>query len=205
MTVRQPSAKGAARREEILDVAMRLVAQGGARTSLRAIGRELGVEPAQILYYFGSRENLLREVLEKWDRDSNLAFMNSLSGSGASRLRDFAAVIRHNLQIRGVVHLYLSLAADSVDRQHPAHEYFRQRFSLTRATLATAVSEGQSAGLIRAHLEPERVARQLIALADGLQLQSLVDPAVDAPTDLDCAIDELFVSKATGEPTSKRS
>ena len=191
MTSRLSTTKGAARREEILHTATRLIAETGARTSLRSIGRELGVEPAQVLYYFSSREQLFREVIENWDTQSAL-----YSQAELSPLRHFASVIRHNLQIQGVVHLYLSLAADSVDEDHPAHSFFRERFHRVRLTLATAIREGQGAGVIDIHRDPDRTARQLVALADGLQLQSLIDPTVDAPADLDAAINELFVRRS---------
>jgi AcrR family transcriptional regulator len=192
MSPRLPTAKGAARREEILAVALRMIGEGGARTSLRSIGRELGVEPAQILYYFSSREDLFREVIETWDKQSAQASVDV--GDELSPLRHFATVIRHNLQIQGVVHLYLSLAADSVDEDHPAHAFFRERFQRVSADLAAAIRAGQQSQLIDIHLNPERTARQLVALADGLQLQSLIDPAIDAPADLDAAIADLFVS-----------
>jgi AcrR family transcriptional regulator len=178
---------------------MRMIGEGGARTSLRSIGRELGVEPAQILYYFSSREELLREVIENWDRQSAAE-----SPEETSPLRHFAGVIRNNLQIRGVVHLYLSLAADSVDEDHPAHAFFRERFQRVSANLAAAIREGQVTQDIHAHLDADRVARQLVALADGLQLQSLIDPAVDAPSDLDSAIDDLFVGHSVRDQVGDR-
>jgi AcrR family transcriptional regulator len=193
MSPRLPTAKGAARREEIVTVAMRMVGEGGARTSLRSIGRELGVEPAQILYYFTSREDLLREVIETWDKQSAQDLVDV--EDKLSPLRHFSGVIRRNLQIQGVVHLYLTLAADSVDEDHPAHAFFRERFQRVSADLAAAIRAGQDAGLIDIHLDPARKARQLVALADGLQLQSLIDPAIDAPADLDAAIDDLFTGK----------
>jgi AcrR family transcriptional regulator len=53
-------------RERILDAAERLFAQGGYdRTSLRAITGSAGVNLAAVNYHFGSKEALLKAVIER--------------------------------------------------------------------------------------------------------------------------------------------
>ena len=55
----------AAKREQLIDIALRLFSQQGiARTSLNAIAREAGVTPAMLHYYFNSREQLLDVMIE---------------------------------------------------------------------------------------------------------------------------------------------
>src|SRR6478752_3642480 len=62
-------AKGVARRQEILDRAIEVFADKGAEgTSLRAIAEKIGVSHAALLHYFGSREELLVEVLREGER-----------------------------------------------------------------------------------------------------------------------------------------
>lgn len=191
MPSRGTYAKGSARREEILATALRVIAEKGYhRATLRGIGRELGIEPAHILYYFESREDLLREVVERWDAGS-LAD----AGSGADSIEVFVSAIRHNLEIRGIVHLYLSFATEAIEAGHPAHEFFRSRFARATEELAATLRAGQQEGLVRAEIDAVRSARLIIAMADGLQLQSLIDPAIDAPSDLEAAIDDLFVAR----------
>lgn len=197
--VAQPgsSAKGVARREEILAAAFRVIAERGYRGStLRGIARELGLEPAHVLYYFDSREDLLREVIERWDADSA-----DLADTDDDALGLYTAAIRRNLRIRGIVHLYLAFATEAVDADHPAHAFFAERFTRVTELLATALRRGQSAGQIRSDVDPDRSARMLIALADGLQLQALMDPTIDAPGDLELAIGELEVSPRTAQRT----
>lgn len=53
-------------REKILDVAERLFAENGvAETTVRAITGEAGVNVAAVNYYFRSKEDLYREVIER--------------------------------------------------------------------------------------------------------------------------------------------
>lgn len=170
------SPKGAARREEILKGLMLKIARQELRNpSLREIGRALNIEPAHILYYFGSREDLLQSVIMRWDEDARAA-----SKSSVVTLDTFAEQLQRNIAIPGVVHLYLNFAAEAVDPNHPAHEFFKQRFDNVAANLAQRIREEQAAGTIRANIDPESNARQLIAMADGLQLQSLVNSNVNA-------------------------
>ncbi|WEO78800.1 TetR/AcrR family transcriptional regulator [Cryobacterium sp. SO2] len=182
--------KGAARREAILQTATEVLSRDGFQgTSLRAIGRELEVEPAHILYYFDSREDLIQNVIARWDDNA----LESIGGDflPGETLDNYTAIIRRNLEIPGLVHLYLIFAAEAVDATHPAHGFFRDRFDRVRGILSAAVRFEQAAGRIPAEVDPDRAARMLIAVADGVQLQALMNPAIDAPADLESVIDHL--------------
>jgi len=51
-------------RESILAAARRQFAEGGfAKTSVRAVAKEAGVDPGLVRHYFGSKSDLLREVI----------------------------------------------------------------------------------------------------------------------------------------------
>lgn len=170
------SPKGAARREEILSGLMQLIARQELRNpSLREIGRALNIEPAHILYYFKSREDLLQNVIMRWDEGARTA-----SHDGIVTLDDFAEQMKRNIAIPGIVHLYLNFAAEAVDPNHAAHEFFKQRFDTVTTNLATRIREEQAKGIIPESIDAQSVAHQLVAMSDGLQLQSLVNPTVDA-------------------------
>lgn len=192
-------AKGAARREAILSTATEVLARDGYRgTSLRAIARTLGLEPAHILYYFDSREDLLQNVIERWDAEANA----SVGGEPAPEdtLDAYVEVIRRNLQIPGLIHLYLIFAAEAAQSEHPSHQFFRDRFERVRRLLSRAIAFEQGAGLIDRSIDADRAARALIAVADGVQLQALVDPSIDAPADLAATIAQL-----RGQPAPVRA
>lgn len=182
--------KGEAKREEILQAAMTALATSGYRNiSLRAIGQELGIDAAHILYYFGSRETLLEKVVERWDRVTADSHDGRLEP--AVMLDNYAAAIRENLRRPGIVHLYLTFAAEASHPEHSAHDYFVARFARTREYLRAAIKHEQDAGIIDASLDPHVEAQALTALADGLQLQAAFDASIDAPGGVQAAVSAL--------------
>lgn len=168
-------AKGVARRQQILDRAIEVFADKGAEgTSLRAIALKIGVSHAALLHYFGSREELLVEVLREGERRR-------------SDPRDAAQVVgmminaaERNVNIPGFVSLYTSMLAGSLEAdKHYSREFFQARFARIRADMAARIREGQAEGRFRRGVDPEALAALVIAASDGLQTQWLLEPEVD--------------------------
>jgi hypothetical protein len=84
---------------------------------------------------------------------------------------------RQNEERPGIVRLFTILAAESVDDDHPAHDWFLARYGDRRRPLADALANAQRDGTVDAGLDPQAVASQILAMFDGLQLQWLLDPA----------------------------
>ena len=168
-------AKGVARRQEILDRAIEVFADKGAEgTSLRAIAEKIGVSHAALLHYFGSREELLVEVLRegerrRWDPRDKTEVVGTM-----------VRAAERNVTIPGFVSLYTSLLAGSLeaDREY-SREFFATRFARIRERLAELIRVGQEEGTMRRGIEPEALAALVIAASDGLQTQWLLEPAVD--------------------------
>lgn len=187
MAQRGSYAKGVARREEILTSALDVIGRKGYQNaSLKQIAELVGVTPAALLHYFGSKEELFTEVLRERDRRDGVE-QEALNHEDARTA--FLDVIRHNTEIPGVVELYSRLAVDAVDPAHPAHEYFLERSRRLREQIATAFDQG-AAG--RATLDPDTTARVIQAVADGLQVQWMIDPTVDMPEIIGALIDVLY-------------
>jgi AcrR family transcriptional regulator len=67
---RTPSAAGQDTRQRLIEVAAKHFAEHGYQgVSLRAIQRELGMNPATVHYYFGSKEALYRGVVDTYIHD----------------------------------------------------------------------------------------------------------------------------------------
>lgn len=171
MARRGSYAKGVARREEILESALEVIGRTGYQNaSLKQIAEVVGVTPAALLHYFGSKEELLTAVLRKRDElDEQDPGVHGLADARAGLVE----VIRHNIEVPGLVQLFSHLAVDAADPEHPAHDYFLERSARLRQQLAADLADGGSL------LDPDTTARVVQAVADGLQLQWMIDPTVD--------------------------
>lgn len=174
-------AKGVARRQEILDRAIEVFAAKGAEgTSLRAIAGKIGVSHAALLHYFGSREELLVEVL----REAELRQNDPRDEGEVVGMMVRAA--ERNVSIPGLVALYTMLLAGSLEADKAySREFFAARFARIRTQLEELIRVGQEQGKIRRGLAPSAMAALVIAASDGLQTQWLLEPTVDIASSLE--------------------
>lgn len=193
MASRGPYAKGTAKREEILTAALEAVAQHGyRRTYISEIADRVGLTQAGLIYYFRSREQLYQEVIRTRDEHDREAFAAAPPG-----IEGFFAVIQHNQQVPGLVQLYAEFAAEAAHPDHPSHDFFRGRYRYLRDALSRDVEQAQASGELRRDLDPAATADLLIATADGLQIQWLLDRSVDMVGRLR----QLWATLANTEPT----
>ena len=175
-------AKGRERREAILAAANELFAAQGFRgASLAAIAARVGLSEAGVLHHFPSKEHLLLELLDlRHERDGER--IERMVAEHPGLLDALLALCRDNQRSPGLVRLFTILAAESVDADHPAHDWTVERYAGLRARLKERLGEEQRAGRVRADLDAAVVATQILAMFDGLQLQWLLAPdEVDMP------------------------
>jgi AcrR family transcriptional regulator len=184
-------AKGRERRDAILAAANEVFAKRGFRgASLATIAKRVGMSEPGLLHHFASKEELLLEVLKLRDQHDDER-IGQARAAHAGPLEVVLELCRQNQERPGIVRLFTILAAESVDDDHPAHEWFLARYGDRRAVLADRLANAQRDGDIDAALDPESVASQILAMFDGLQLQWLLDPgAVDMT-----AVFEDFLSR----------
>jgi AcrR family transcriptional regulator len=168
MASRGPYAKGVAKREEILRAALEVIARHGYRkTSTRELAAAVGLSEAGLLHYFGSKEQLFEAVLRARDE----ADIERFGGDG-DLIGKLSAIVRHNGDVPGLVQLYSTFSAEAGDPQHGAHSFFVERYARLREALADAVRTRQADGSLNPSADPVTIATLLIALSDGLQIQS---------------------------------
>ncbi len=173
MASRGPYAKGLAKREEILDLALDEFARRGYdRTSMREIARLAGLSQAGLLHYFSTKEELFLAVLRR--RDDRATAPNEFSHVHSVR-RLLGAVVR-NTDEPGLVRLFVSMSAESIDGDGAAHEFFVDRYRWLVEQIAGDIRVQQDAGEVSAAIDAEDAASVLVAAADGLQLQWLLNP-----------------------------
>lgn len=182
------------RREQILLAAARVIAERGfGETRVTDVARSAGISSGLVIYYFGTRDQLLTEAL-RYSEDRFHAAMSAHLGSFASPPHRLAELVRlscapHPLDdLPGSWVLWFDLWAQSVrhsglaaDREELDHRW--------RASVADIVRDGQAAGDF-AGVDPARFALSLTALLDGLAVQvALGDPVVSPELALSVAID----------------
>lgn len=174
MPARGSYAKGVAKREEILTTALEVISREGYRgASIRELADAAGLSQAGILHYFGSKEELFAAILDRRDELSRRDF-------GEDGIMDAVIrVIRHNAEVPGLVRLYASLSVEAADAAHPAHEFFSARYASLRTEIAAELAEKQVIGEIAPGLDVRALATMILALADGLQVQWLLDSSFD--------------------------
>ncbi len=174
---------GRLRREAILDAAFGYFARAGYHgASLREIALAAGVSYPGLRHHFATKDALLLAVLAQ--REERAAAL--LERDDALPVLDrLVALLEANRAERGLAQLFARVAAEASEPDHPAHGYFLERYARIRSHLARGLRADAAAGRIGAGVDPERAAVALIALADGLQTQWLLDAdAVDMAAEL---------------------
>lgn len=174
---RGPYRKGVERREQILQAALEVFAQHGDRgSSLQEIADRVGVTQPALLHYFGSREELLLAVIEQRDT------LGRHVSAETKKPGDIAAqAVRHHMDQPGLIRLFVALSAAATDPAHTAHSFFVDRYQNLTNLISSGLEEGQRAGQVRTDEPADQMARLLLAVMDGLQIQWLLDPSIDMP------------------------
>ena len=170
------SAKGLAKRQEILRVALEVFgADGFESASLREIARRCNLSNAGVLHYFESKEQLFVEVLRSRDAQDQQLFQEEAKvwGYGAA----FERQVRRNADTPGLIALFVAMASEAGSPRHPATSFFRERYQRMRGFLTGYI---QALGVETANgLSHDQAATLAISVLDGIQLQWLADPSLD--------------------------
>ena len=176
----------------ILETALDVIERKGySATSLRDIAAEVGMTQAGLLHHFGTKENLLVEVLRQRDV-VNRRNLTLDPGDEPMTLR----TARHNADVPGLVQLYVSLEAAAADHEHPAHEFFLRRNDMVFGTIRRDIEARQNDGSFPSDVDAAMMARVLLALSDGLQAEWQIDRDVDLPGTIEWLWSQ-FASRAT--------
>lgn len=171
---RRGNAAGRLRREQILEHASELFAANGfGATSFREIASACGLTPAGLAHHFADKAALLLALVQvREEQQRAFLMLDDLDWAEWAR-----AVERHNRENRAMTQLFAILSAEAIEPDHPAHEYFVNRYRGLRERFAQFLCTHRGGAAVT---EDDRIdAQVLIALWDGLQLQGLLDPEVD--------------------------
>lgn len=183
-----PRTKGERTRRRIMDSALELFGERGyTSVSLRDVAARAAITHAGMLHYFSGKEDLLITVMIDRDQQEIAALQAHVERlsrrDGRPWTVDDVALpwllwqISRNQQRPDLAPLYVKLSAEATEPSHPAHVYFRKRYARLRRTLTGSMARAfATADPPVTGRDPGEAAARLIALADGVQLQWVLDP-----------------------------
>lgn len=193
---RTRQARGSQRRQEILDAAVELFSTKGYRgTGIGALAERVGLTDAGVLYYFGSKERLLHEVVAERTRATPPDAIDTWT------LADLKTVGPRIADEEHLTRLYLVLNTESLNSDEPLHDFFAHRHRAGIQFLVHLLENEQARGNIRAGLDLHQIAAEVLGLSLGLQLIGLTDASIlDAVAVFNAHIDRLIVELAPDDP-----
>jgi AcrR family transcriptional regulator len=185
-------AKGHAQRERIVAAAVELLAVKGFRgTTIAQLAEQVGTTHSNLIYYFGSKERLLHEVVAERERQEGPGFFAALESDHPSltALHAIAHLIVENMAF---TRLYVVLGAENFDAGDPLHDFFVDRYRRARGFVEIALNKDMDQGSIRTDINTAQLGREVVATLMGLEIQWLMDPeAIDLLTTVDAYVDAL--------------
>ncbi|BBX83457.1 TetR/AcrR family transcriptional regulator [Mycolicibacterium aubagnense] len=167
-------AKGDDRKARILEVAQRLLARNGWRsTSLAQIAREAGVTPAGLLHHFESKEQLLHAVLDARDADDDAHA--DRSGDLIEELMHVPERFERSPELVGT---FAVLLVENILPDAPLHDRMHLRYRAALKILSDGIREAQEAGRYRSDMDPAVKAVQILAFVNGMETLWLLDPSM---------------------------
>ncbi|CAN5527102.1 TetR/AcrR family transcriptional regulator [soil metagenome] len=186
--------------------------KGYRQGSLAEVAELVGMTHAGVLHHFGSKDQLLTEVLRYRDRVDVQHLQGQHIPGGMELFRHLIITAALNADRRGIVQAYSVLAGEAVTDDHPASAFVTQRFAGLRDDIATAlratIAERRDASGVDLatngdtrdpDLDLDAVATAIIGAMDGVQTQLLLDPdAVDLVEATSFAIEAILTAALAG-------
>ena len=155
-------------------------ARGAAASTFDHVAREAGVSRGLLHYYFGTKEQLLVEVVRHDceiriqamdERIARAETVDEIVEALVAGLEDFIG----GEPTLAVIYEMLSASRRSDDIRAELAELYRR----WRAHLAESLRAKEREGVVRLQGDPESVASILFALGDGFGIQVVSDPGWD--------------------------
>lgn len=200
---RRQRLSGGERRSQIVEVATSQLSERGYwGLSLHDVAVACGLTDAGLLHHVRSKDELLIMLLDHRD-EADMDALSEILGVPRSQLDECPGPVPLSVLCRGlmihnqtqpeIVRLYTVLNGESLDPQHPAHQYFQDREAWAQRLFTSAVPTD--------HPEPTRLARQVLAAMDGIQLRWLRDlPNLSLVEEWDFIADKLIPDGLSGPP-----
>nr|MBA2342673.1 TetR/AcrR family transcriptional regulator [Thermoleophilaceae bacterium] len=162
--------------------------RGAAGSTFDHVAREAGVSRGLLHYYFGSKEQLLVEVVRR-DCDARIAVLEERfadADSAEAIVEVLLSQLQALLQDESQSVVYEVLSASR--RSDYVRDELAEVYNRWREHLADVLREKERAGVIKPRADAAAVAAVVLALGDGFGLQLVSDPERDASEALEVGI-----------------
>ena len=170
------------RSREILNEAVRLIGERGCNGfTVDELARRCAISKGGLLHHFETKDSLLLAIIDEAERSEKEALtplLKAALGSGGNEpsrdavLTFLRAVFARSNSDPNICRLYVRLKAEAIDPAHLAHASIRRRDTATLEVFTRVLAPFTQ--------NPSSAARRLMAMQDGLTLQSLL---AEAPYD----------------------
>ncbi len=164
------------RRLEVSEAAWRVIVREGLdRTSMRAIAQELGCTTGVVTHHFRDKQELilfaLNQVTQRLQKTMQAA---TEQARGVDRLVEMlSAFLPLDTQRQDILKVWVAFLGYAIGRESLMAEH-QQSAAQLREVIIQELKALQSAKLIRANIDPELEANALLAVVNGVSLDSLI-------------------------------
>jgi AcrR family transcriptional regulator len=178
---KRPSARGDARKKQLIDVATRMLARSGSRgTTLSDIAAAAGVSQAAVVYHFGTKEELLNAVLDHRDEFEDTQLWRQGPDPGLGIFEIISGIVGSWDANPAIVGLLAVLLAENVADDGLLRPRLRRNYQLTVDRIADTLHKAQDRGEMRPDADPRLTAIGILAFLSGLELAWLISPDIPA-------------------------
>lgn len=169
-----PSRKGALRKTEIIDAALRIIGRDGIQAvSMRAVAAEASVQLGTVTYYFGDKEELIEAAFLRHTQRETARIVAAIARLGTLTKADLARGLA-DFVIEGVTQYREQLITEYQFLGAAARRENLQRASAAWLQSLLAHLEATVTGL--SSLSPKTDARLILAVLAGLEVDNLSVP-----------------------------
>tara|TARA_R110002020_G_scaffold105961_2_gene246784 strand:+ start:25479 stop:26135 length:657 start_codon:yes stop_codon:yes gene_type:complete len=184
---------------ELLEATIRVVSENGvSAATFDMIGREAGYSRGMITQRFGSKDGLIRaliDYLHGWQGEA-LERERVADMDGLTALCILVGVHCQTLEGHDEAKAYFMLLAAAVADQLDFCAAFADSHAIERLLIRAMIERGQAAGDIRADVDADAQAVMTGCALLGLRMQCLIDPATQIEPVRDALLASLRASLA---------
>jgi AcrR family transcriptional regulator len=157
--------------------------------TLELVAEEAGLGLGAIRERFPSGDDLVLAVIQAWNAQRMEPILPIATSYGAVAF--LRAIVLANMHDGALMRLLTAVVNVAATPGHPIAPLVQRQWVQFHATVQRALAADVAAGREPATMEPSRGAEQLIAMYEGLQLQSMVRPHMDPLEAYDRAVTRL--------------